>query len=103
MAPQFLLVGNGARGRGADFDQRLFHFHDEHADHLGRVFRLVEQVGDIGGDDVAGAGKNTHILNSFGDAVCHFKLGAGEREGGCLSPAGPTAGGRSGRLSGDLA
>jgi hypothetical protein len=35
---QFLLVGNGARGRGANLDQRFLHFHDDHADHLGRVF-----------------------------------------------------------------
>ena len=45
MATQFLLVGDRAGGGRADFNQRLFHFHDDHADHLGGVLRPVEQVG----------------------------------------------------------
>ena len=55
-----LLVGDGARRRGADLDQGLLHLHDDHADHLGGVFGLVEQVGDVGGDDVARPRKNSH-------------------------------------------
>src|SRR3546814_8222882 len=59
VAAHLLLVGDGAGGGGAHLHQRLLHFEDDHADHLRRIFRPVEQVGDIGGDDVAGAGENT--------------------------------------------
>ena len=55
MAAQLFLVSNGARGRSADLNQRFFHFEDDHADHLGWVLRLVEEIGHIGGDDIAGS------------------------------------------------
>ena len=61
VAAHFLLVGDRAGGGRAHLDQGFLHFEDDHADHLRRVFGLVEQVGDVGGDDVAGAGKNTHL------------------------------------------
>jgi hypothetical protein len=55
VAAHFLLVGDVAGSSGAHFNQRFFHFQDDHADHLGGVFCLVEKVGDVCGDDVAGA------------------------------------------------
>ena len=58
--PHLLLVGDGARGGRADLDQSLLHFEDDHADHLGGVFGLVEQVGDVGGNDIARPRKNAH-------------------------------------------
>ena len=60
VAAHFLLIGDGAGGGGANLDQRFFHLENDHADHLRRVFRLVEQVGHIGGDDVAGPREDTH-------------------------------------------
>ena len=60
LAPHLLLVGDGARRRGADLDQGLLHLHDDHPDHLGGVFGLVEQVGDVGGNDIARPRKNAH-------------------------------------------
>ena len=64
MAAHFLLVGDRAGSRRADFDKRLVHLEDDLADHLFGIFGPVEQVGDVGGDDVAGARKNTHLKNS---------------------------------------
>ena len=55
MATKLFLVSNGARGRGADLNKRFFHFEDDHTDHLGWVLRLVEEIGHIGGDDIAGS------------------------------------------------
>ena len=60
MAAQFFLIGDGACGGCAHFDQRLFHFQNDHADHLGRVFGPVQDFGDVRGDDVSRAGENTH-------------------------------------------
>ena len=60
LAAHLLLVGDGARRGGADLDQGLLHLEDDHADHLGRIFGLVEQVGEVGGDDVAGPRKDAH-------------------------------------------
>ena len=60
MTMHFLLVGDGARGTGADLDQRFLHFEDDHADHLLGVVRLVEHVVEIGGDDIAGTAENAH-------------------------------------------
>ena len=64
MAGHFLLVGNRPRRAGPHFDQRFLHFHDDHADHLGRIVGAVEQVGEIGRDDVAGAAENAHREDS---------------------------------------
>ena len=64
VALHFLLVGDGARGAGADFYKRFLHFEDDHPDHLGRVVRLVEQVAEIGGEDIEGARENAHGANS---------------------------------------
>ena len=60
LAAHLLLVGDGARGRGADLDQSLLHLHDDHPDHLGGVFGLVEKVGDVGGNDIARPRKDAH-------------------------------------------
>src|SRR5690606_13279882 len=45
---------------GPDFDQRLLHLEDDHADHLRGIVGLVEELVEIGGDDVAGTGKDAH-------------------------------------------
>src|SRR3546814_1930354 len=58
MAAHLLLIGNIAGSGCANLHQCLLHLEDDHADHLGRIFRLIEQVCDIGGDDVAGAGRS---------------------------------------------
>ena len=60
MAVHFLLVGDGARGAGADLDQGFLHFEDDHADHLRRVVGLVEHICEVGRDDVTGAAENAH-------------------------------------------
>ena len=52
---QLFLVSNCPGGGSADFNQRFFHFQNDHADHLRWVLRLVEQVRDVGGDDIAGS------------------------------------------------
>ena len=54
VAVHLLLVGDRARGAGADLDEGFLHLEDDHADHLGRVVGLVEQLVEVGGDDVAG-------------------------------------------------
>ena len=54
MTAHLLLVRDRARGRGANFDQRLVHLEDDLADHLFGILRAVEQVGDVGGYDIAG-------------------------------------------------
>jgi hypothetical protein len=64
MAAHFLLVGDGAGGGRAHFDQRFLHFKDDHADHLGRIFGLFQKIGEIGGDNVAGAAENAHAACS---------------------------------------
>ena len=56
----FLAVGDAARRRGADFDQGLLHLEDDHPDHLRRILRTVEQLGDVGGENVPCSGKDTH-------------------------------------------
>ena len=59
-AAVLLAVGDAARGRGADFNQGVFHFLDHQADDLFRIFRLFQQRVDVRVDDVAQAGKNAH-------------------------------------------
>ena len=61
-APHFLSVGDAARGRGANLDQRLFHLEDHHSDHFRRVFRPVEHLGDVRRENVPCPGKNTHSI-----------------------------------------
>ena len=69
----FDLVGNSAEwiadyyddalGRsGSNFHQRVFHFLDHQADDLFRILRLFQHGVDIGVNDVAESGKNTHDL-----------------------------------------
>ena len=53
-AAHFLDVGDRARRGRADLDQRLFHLEDDHPDHPRRVFRPVENLGDVRREDVAG-------------------------------------------------
>jgi hypothetical protein len=50
-----LLLGDRAGGRRAHLDERLLHLHDDHPDRLGRIVCPIDQIGDIGGDDVAGS------------------------------------------------
>src|SRR5690606_23777909 len=69
VAVHFLLVGDGASRAGAYCDQRFFHLEDDHADHLRRIVGMVEQFVEIGGDDVAGTGKNAHPGNSGNERV----------------------------------
>ena len=69
LAAHLLLVGDRARRGGAHLDQRLLHLEDDHSDHLRRVLRLVEQVGDVGGDDVARPRKNTHGKQLLGFGI----------------------------------
>ncbi len=59
-AAHFLAVGDRARGRGAHLDQRLLHLEDDHPDHLRRILRPVEQLGDVGGEDIPRPGEDTH-------------------------------------------
>ena len=61
LAALLLLVGDAAGRGGAHLHQRLLHLHDDHSDRLGGVVRPVEQVDDVGGDDVAGAGEDAHL------------------------------------------
>jgi hypothetical protein len=61
-ASQFLLVRNCPGGRGANLHQGLFHLLNDQADHLFRIFGLIEQGVDVGIDDVRHAGKNAHGL-----------------------------------------
>jgi hypothetical protein len=60
VAVHLLLVRDRSRRAGPDLDQRLLHLEDDHADHLGRVVGLVEEVVEVGGNDVAGTGKDAH-------------------------------------------
>ena len=60
----FLAVGDAARGRGADLDQRLLHFQDDHADHLRGIFRAVENLGDVGRENVPWCGKRYSFSHS---------------------------------------
>ena len=39
----------------ADFDEGFVHLEDDLADHLFGIFGPVKQIGDVGGDDVAGS------------------------------------------------
>ena len=61
-AAHFLAVGDAARGRGADLDQGLLHLEDDHSDHLRRIFRPVEHLGDVRREDVPRSGKDTHSV-----------------------------------------
>ena len=60
LAPHLLLVGDRARGGGADLDEGFLHLHDDHPDHLGGVLGLVEEIGDVGGNDIARPRKDAH-------------------------------------------
>src|SRR5205085_12592940 len=59
-AAHFLAVGDAARRRGANLDKSLLHLEDDHSDHLRRIFGAVEQLRDVGRENVARPGKNTH-------------------------------------------
>ena len=52
-AAHFLDVGDRPGGGRPNLDQRLFHLQDHHPDHLGRVFRPVEKLGDVGRENIA--------------------------------------------------
>ena len=60
-ANEFLLVCDGAGRRGADLHEGLLHLLNDQADHLFRIFGLVEQGVQIGIDDVRHAGKYAHL------------------------------------------
>ena len=72
MAVHFLLIGDGPRRAGANFDQRFLHLEDDHADHLRRIIRLVEQIVEIGRDDITRTGKDTHEGCSAGKGPGRF-------------------------------
>jgi hypothetical protein len=55
-----LLLGDRAGGRSAHLDERLLHFHDDHPDRPRRIVGAIDEIGHVGGDDVAGAGEDAH-------------------------------------------
>src|SRR5690606_36067100 len=73
LAADLLLVGDRARGGGADLDQRVLHLLDHQPHELLRILGLVEDRVDVRTHDVAEARKDTHdfiLLCRFPDNRC---------------------------------
>ena len=53
-------LGSQAEILAQRVNQRFLHLEDDHPDHLFGIIGLVEQVGEVGSDDVTGAAENAH-------------------------------------------